>query len=179
MAKALPELRCALCGRLIDSPDECFRASGDFLPKGDPLTRFCNAPMHWDCYHDWPERRRFARHHVDAWAKANRRNPFWWTVHQDDKVYVSVNPSRPIEQASVRLYELGNDIRVPLPKWSAWLANVDAVTPHLHACEREALKKILPKLKSELPSDHSLVDAIDPHEKRPGRGRGERAAVDR
>lgn len=161
------EMRCGLCQGPIDPKAETFRASGDFLGRSDPLRAYVGAPLHWDCYDTWHERPRFAREYVAAWAKANRRNPFWWCVHQDERVYISVNPIRSVEEASVRLAEVGSDIRVPLPHWSAWLHAPETVTPHLTALELRALKAVLPALRSRFPSDHALVDAIDPREKAP------------
>lgn len=166
MAIKLPEMRCALCGKPI-TREEPFRATGNFLPPGDPLTKFCNVPLHWSCYAAWPERPRFARHHVEAWVEANRRNPYWWQVHRDDNVYISANPTAPIEEASVRLYAFGSDIRVPLPRWGDWLRNMDQVTPHLTEPERQKLRELLPTLRKRYPDDHALVDAIDPREKAP------------
>lgn len=172
MAGLLPQPNCALCGRPVDPRGEFFRASGDFLPPGDPLRSCANAPLHWDCYAAWPERRRFARHFVDAWVRANRRNPFWWAVYRDERVYVSVNPEPPVEEASVRLYDVGSDVRVPLSRWTEWLADPSAVTPALQPIEQQALEAVLPTLRMRLPSDHAVVDAIDPDEKRPRAARG-------
>jgi hypothetical protein len=169
MAALLPELKCGLCGGSIDMLGDFFRASGAFLPTGDPLTPYTNAPLHWTCYAQWPERPRFARMHIDAWSKINRKNPYWWQIHQDDSVYVCVNPSRPVEEASVRLYEVGSDIRVPLAKWATWLREPLQVTPQLHALELEALARVLPSLQARFPDDHSVVDAIDPEEKQAAR----------
>ncbi len=168
MATKLPELKCALCGGGIEALGEFFRASGSFLGTDDPLAGVCGAPLHWDCYARWPERPRFARLHVAAWVRANRKNPFWWAVYQDDAVYIAVNPSRPVEEASVRLYAVGSDIRVPLADWRAWLADPLQVTAGLHALETAELAAVLPLLRSRFPSDHALVDAIDPDEKRGG-----------
>lgn len=167
MASVLPQLKCAICGGPLDALDNSFRASGKFLPAGDPLAHFCNAPLHWSCYADWPDRPRFARHHVEAWVQANRTNPFWWFIYRDDLVYVSANPAPPVEEASVRLYGVGSDIRVPLPRWKEWLAAAKRVTPRLHALELAALAEVLPTLRAKFPDDHAVVDAIDPDEKRP------------
>ncbi|MEW6249381.1 MAG: hypothetical protein AB1716_01945 [Planctomycetota bacterium] len=167
MTRALPAVKCALCGRLVDPLKPFFRASGRFLPQKDPLTGFCDAPLHWPCYAAWPERPRFARHYVDAWVRANRANPFWWAVYQDNYVYISVNPQKPVEEVSVRLLEVGSDIRVRLSGWERWVADVDEVTPDLQVVEKQALALILPELRARFPSHHSIVDAIDPQEKRP------------
>ncbi len=168
MASTIPELRCAICGKPIDPFGPFFRASGSFLDRSDALRRFCNAPLHWDCYQRWPERSRFARRYVEAWVAATRRNPFWWSVHLDERLYVSVNPERPVEEASVRLLAIGSDLRVPLARWSEWLAHPERVSPGLHPLEREALTEALPLLHERFPDDHALVDAIDPDEKRRG-----------
>lgn len=164
------QLRCGLCEATIDPTNGFFRASGDFLAKSDSLRAFVDAPMHWECYESWKERPRFAREFVTAWVKANRRNPFWWFVHQDEQVYVSANPMRSVEEVSVRLLEIGSDIRVPLPKWSAWLKTPSGVTPRLTGFELRALERVLPALRARFPNDHALVDAIDPGEKTPRAG---------
>jgi hypothetical protein len=174
MTAWLPETKCALCGAHIDLKKPFFRATGAFMPAGDALEPYANAALHWACYSEWPERARFARHHVDAWVKANRRNPFWWCVYLDDRIYVSVNPEAPVEEASVRLFVVGSDIRVPLSKWRQWLEDPNSVSPDLQPIERDALRTILPTLRNRFPDDHALVDAIDPQEKR---ARSERARV--
>jgi len=165
MPQAVPELKCALCRRPIDALGEFFRVSGDFLSKKDPLAPYCNAAFHWPCYSEWPERIRFAGLYVQAWIVANRKNPFWWSVHQDEHVYVSVNPMPPIEEASVRLMQVGTDVRVPLTKWSEWLAGTDRVTPNLQPLEKAALTVVMSTLRKRFPDDHALVDAIEPKEK--------------
>jgi len=167
MASHFAQPGCAICKQPVDLLEKHFRASGDFLPAGDPLTPIANAPMHWACYAGWPERPRFARHYVQAWIKANRRNPFWWSVWRDDRVYVSINPQRPVEEASVRLMSVGSDIRVPLPRWANWLREPEQITPGLQEIEREALAEVLPTLRRQFPDDYALVHAIDPDEKRP------------
>jgi hypothetical protein len=166
----LPDLKCGLCGGAIDALGDFFRASGTFLAADDSLMPYSNVPLHWACYAEWPERARFAKLHVDAWIKANRKNPFWWHVYRDDGVYVSVNPSPPVEEASVRLYAVGTDIRVPLSQWVLWLSEPLKVTPRIHPLEQEALARVLPQLRACLPNDHAVVDALDPSEKRAVRG---------
>jgi hypothetical protein len=161
----ISEPKCALCGANIDLLRQFFRASGTFVPAGDSLESFVNAPIHWECYAKWHDRARFARHHVEAWIKANRRNPFWWLVHLDDRLYISVNPEPPVVEASVRLMEVGSDIRVPLPRWRDWLAHPERVTP-LQPVEREHLLPLLPLIRQRFPDDHAVVHAIDPAEKR-------------
>jgi hypothetical protein len=171
MALVLPKLKCALCSGTVDLLDDFFRASGDFLPAQDPLVRFCNVPLHWSCYTLWPERVRFAAAYVEAWIRANRKNPFWWSVYRDERVYVSVNPEQSVEEVSVRLCAVGSDIRVPLTKWSAWVNDARQLTPGLRPVEQEALAAVLPVLRERFPDDHAVVHAIDAGEKLPAPAR--------
>jgi hypothetical protein len=172
MSTSLLKLKCALCGGAVDLLDDFFRASGDFLPAKDPLLPFCNVPLHWACYAQWPERVRFAQAYVEAWIHANRKNPFWWSVYRDELVYISVNPERSVEEVSVRLCAVGSDIRVPLARWSAWLEHADQLTPGLRPIEQEALAAVLPILRQHFPDDHAVVHAIIPSEKQAPRARG-------
>jgi hypothetical protein len=171
MSVLLPQPRCALCGAPVDMLGGFFRASGKFVAPKDPLAPFCNVPMHLACYAEWPDRPRFAGLYVPAWVAANQKNPFWWKAYQDERVYVSVNPQPPVEEASVRLCAVGSDIRVPLPKWPEWLANAEQVTPGLCKLEKAALAAVLPTLRRRFPDDHALVHAIDPAEKQSARRR--------
>lgn len=165
MGKLVPEVVCPLCSQGLDPLKPHFRASGAFLPTSDPLNRLCNASFHWECYAGWSERPRFARAFVNAWVKANRRNPFWWTAHLDADVYISVNPEPPVEEVSLRLFAVGSDVRVPLPRWTAWLAAPSAVTPQLQPLELECLAPVLALLRTKYPDDHAVVHAIDADEK--------------
>lgn len=176
MPSIVPELKCALCGGGIDALGTFFRASGAFLPGDDPLTPYCNTPLHWECYATWPDRERFARAYVNAWAKATRLNPFWWIAHQDEHALVSVNPERAVEEVVVRLFTVGSDIRVPLSKWQDWLAHPDRVVA-LHDLEKRELKRTLVGLRERFPDDHAVVHAIDSDEKRARRPRGRAKVV--
>jgi hypothetical protein len=169
MPAIVPELKCALCSGPIDVLGDFFRASGAFLPPGDPLTDYCNAPLHWPCYTDWPHRERFAEQYVKAWAKATRLNPFWWIAYQDAHVLITVNPVQPVEEACVRLAAVGSDIRVALPQWPKWLARPESVTPSLHDVEKRELRKVIARLRERFPDDYAVVHAIDPNEKAPRR----------
>lgn len=174
----LPEPKCVLCGHAIDPLGPYFRTSGAFLPAKDPLIPYCDRPFHWECYADWPERSRFAQAYIKAWVKANRKNPFWWSVHRDDAVYLSVNPEPPVEEASVRLCEIGDDIRIPLARWSDWLQAPRSVTPDLQPLEMAELDDVLPMLRDRYPDDLAVVRAIDPDEKKPRSKKRAAAAED-
>lgn len=160
-----PNARCALGNEAIATPPGAFMTSGQFLPKNDALQRYCGKPICWPCYERWPERPRFAQAYVGAWVTANRKNPFWWQVHLDDAVYIAVNPQRSIEEASIRLLAVGDDLRVKLPEWKQWLA-APAVASPITDFERDALEAVLPDLRARFPDGNALVDAIDPAEKK-------------
>jgi hypothetical protein len=57
--------RCPICHDLIREKGSFFSTWGTFLPSSDPLWKYCDAPIHWTCYENWPERHRFAREYVD------------------------------------------------------------------------------------------------------------------
>ncbi len=171
MAVILPGTKCSLSGIEIKPTDAYFSTSGVFLPAKDPLRKFCDTCMLWEHYAQWPPRERFARAYVEEWIKANQRNPFWWTIHLDDNVYISANPQTGIEEISVRLMRTGSDIRIPLDSWSKWVEHPESVTPNLHAAEMEALARSLPTLRDAFPTARAIVQAIDPHEKKTPRRR--------
>ena len=54
MAIIFPDSTCALCGELLDRPYTA--TSGVAFPLSDPLYRYCDAPLHFDCLERWPER---------------------------------------------------------------------------------------------------------------------------
>lgn len=156
---------CALSAQPLKAGERVFSTSGDFLPKKDPLAQYCGQPMCFDAYAEWEHRAAFARAYVEAWISANKKNPFWWDVHIDKNVYISINPQRGIEEASVRLFDVGSDLRIPLAKWTAWLENPEAVSGKLHAIEKESLAKAIPDLSERFPSAYELVDAISSDER--------------
>ena len=61
MALVYDGIPCAICEEPIDIEKPFFATSGMFIPLTDPLSLFCDAPMHWECYASWPERPSFAR----------------------------------------------------------------------------------------------------------------------
>lgn len=110
---------CALCrGRLRDEP--FLATSGVFLPREDPASGMCDAPIHWRCYAAWPERQRFARAYFDA--RRDEGNPYWGTAYEDDDVRVTVNPSRPYGAIDVCLAATGSGPRLALTEWNDWIA---------------------------------------------------------
>lgn len=150
-----------MCAEPIDTRRRYFVTSGEFVPAGHPLRRFCEQPFHWECYAGWPQRAEFARFYVSAWVNATRRNPFWGTAHLDERVHISANPEPAIAEVSVRLAAIGGDIRVPLAAWERWLAEPGCIGPALEALERDELMAILPTLRELLPTSERLVAAID------------------
>jgi len=154
---------CAICGELVGqvTPENLFATWGVFFPPGHALYPYCDAPIHWECYAIWPERREFARRYVQMWVESDTINPFWSSVHLSDNVYVSVNPSAPVEAVSVRLFETGSSSRVPLAKWEPWLADEEEATKGLHPLEQQALHAALHELRRDLPTREAVVNAVD------------------
>ena len=151
---------CPICGETLDGPP-VFATSGVFLPDGDPLQDCCDAGMHWDCYAAWPHRPRFARAWVEACIAAERLNPYWGRAYLDEAAFVTVNPQPPVEQAAVRLFATGSDLRVPLGDWERWLAGDWEEDEELHPVERAALEDVVPALALFLPTAGEVVAAVN------------------
>ena len=120
MALFLRGQRCRLCGQpMLEGP--VFGTWGVWLPNHDPLWKFCDGSMHWDCYASWPHRQRFASTYFHFWVEAEATNAFWHRAFLDDEVLVTVNPFEPVNAAWVHLKDTGSRIDVKLKNWVAWL----------------------------------------------------------
>jgi hypothetical protein len=159
MALITSSSRCAICGELLCT--KAFRAtSGVFFPPSDPLYRFCDAPLHWDCYEDWPERLRFARQYVNSWVRSEVQDEDWGTALLTDLVYLAVRKKEPGEVA-VWLFETGTRVSVPLSRWSAWLSDIGLTERPLHYLEEVSLRKVLPGLRRQFRTCDTVLAAVD------------------
>lgn len=149
---------CALCEGVFEPGKPLFATWGVFpVPAG--LERYCDAPMHWDCYAGWPYRQVFAAAYAQMWIEMAEEHLCWSKVWLDDKVLVTVNPDDPIAEVDVRLLLIGNSIRVKLADWEKWLTE----QPHRsdHPLEAEALAAVLPSLQTNLPTAEVIRSRID------------------
>jgi hypothetical protein len=164
MALIFPDSVCAICCEPLGSAP-IFATSGVFFSEGDPLFPFCDAPMHWSCYAEWPARERFARAYFELWTELEKTNPYWAKVYGDELVFVSVrlvcvSPDNELEVA-VWLAKTGTDIRVRSSEWTPWLDGGAAGASDLHALEIEAVREALPRLKSAIPSMQQAIQLVD------------------
>jgi hypothetical protein len=178
MALLLPGMPCPLCKQPMDSGQSLFSTWGVWLPKEDPLWRFCDATLHWSCYAAWPDRGRFARSYFEFWVAHEPQNPFWHRVHLDERVYAEVNPDPLVASVWVVLAETGSRISVKLSNWASWLRHTD--DGH-HEVETSALLAAKGALSAALPSATAVTAAIDLERKRElyERIRAERAETKR
>ena len=105
--------KCPLCEQPINEGPK-FGTWGVWLPSHDPLLRYCDGVMHWDCYAEWPHRQRFASTYFQFWVNSEEENVFWHRAYLDDDVLVTVNPFEPIRSSWVHLKETGSRIDVKL-----------------------------------------------------------------
>lgn len=151
---------CALCKGSLPKGKSIFATSGVFyVPDG--LMRYCDAPMHWDCYAQWPHRKVFAEAYLQMWVEVEEENSFWSKVWLDDDMLVTVNPHEPIEEVCVRLAQTGSDISVSLADWSMWLAEQSACPQGKHLVEAAALAAVLPTLQAQLPTAQVILSRVD------------------
>jgi hypothetical protein len=156
---------CPLCGEPMQSSQKLFGTWGIWLPREDPLVRFCDACMHWDCYADWPERARFARSYIDFLVEDEKSNSLWSRAYLDENVFVKVNPHAPFELVWIHLYDTGSRYDVSLNDWESWLSQ--ETTDVGHSIEAQSLAVIKEILKKRIPTREQLLQAIDLDQKRP------------
>ena len=158
MALRFPDSVCPICDELVSDP--VFATSGVFFPPGDPLSRFCDACMHWSCYATWEHRERFARAYVEMWIECEKVNPYWARVLIDDLSFVTINPSPPVMTAHVHLFRTGSRIDIPLDEWQLWMRHEKGPAAR-HPLELSAWDEALRSLREALPTTESLRQAAD------------------
>jgi hypothetical protein len=161
MALIFPTSTCAICGQGFADRVALFATSGVAFDQGHPLWRFCDAPMHWDCYAAWPHRPEFARAYFHGAIEGEVRNPYWGAALLTDDVFVTANPRPPVAMIDVELAETGSGVRVPLADWDDWLSELDAGIAGLHPLEQEALRRAWPELRSQIPDSNTVVARVD------------------
>ncbi|MBI3861184.1 MAG: hypothetical protein HY290_04745 [Planctomycetia bacterium] len=149
---------CAICCQQLGT-SPIFGTWGVFLPQDDPLVRFCDAPIHWSCYANWSERERFARAYFAFWIEHEKTNPYWARIFVDDEVFVTIGPA--VSEVSIRLAATGSDIRVPQAEWECWLEGAALDDAELQSMERDAIRAVLPRLKSAIPSIKRAAESVD------------------
>lgn len=163
MALFFDGMNCSLCNSPMQSDQQLFGTWGVWLPSSDRLWRFCDAMLHWDCYAEWKYRNRFAQSYFEFWIEHEKRNPYWWRVYRDDSIFITANPSPPIESIWVHLAETGTRHSVSFDEWADWLtADRD---PTMHGVELQALTRAKRTLRREIPTAEQLLARIDPNSK--------------
>jgi len=153
--------RCAICSGPIDRTKPLFATSGVFFPKSDPLWRFCDAPMHWDCYARWGERRRFARACFNSWVEAEQTSVYWGKVYLDDLLFVTVNQDPAIGEAHLHLGHWGTRDVVKLKDWTSFLTNEAGFVTDLHPALKEMWELLFPVLRDRLPTVDVMIRQVD------------------
>jgi len=140
-----------------------FGTWGVWLAASDPLWRFCDAMLHWDCYANWEHRTRFGRSYFDFWVELEKENPYWFRAYHDETVFVTVNPSLADSSAWVHVAANGTRHPVEISDWDVWLVNESLAG--MHPIEGTALNIAKRVLRRVVPSAASLLDRVDPHSK--------------
>jgi hypothetical protein len=131
-----------------------------FFPKGHPLFRFCDAPLHWDCYEDWPERLRFARQSVDSHVDHLYDDEEWGFAVRTELVNLTVRKKEP-GLVNLWLLETGTCVEVLLSDWSSWLSDLTLTKRRLHRLETTSLWKVLPALRQRFPTSQAVLATVD------------------
>ncbi len=64
MALIHPNSVCAICGEKLDRPYTA--TSGVAFPREHRLYRYCDAPLHYDCFETWADRKAFAGRYFEG-----------------------------------------------------------------------------------------------------------------
>ncbi len=155
---------CALCGEVADAKDY-MATSGVWYEQDHPLWRYCDAPMHWDCYERWPEREQFARDYV-AMRRSHQDSPYWDRVYEDEQLVLEVSRAR----ALAWLRATGTPVAFSPQSWPE-------PEPGLHRLERDALEKS--HLATRFPAWEDLLAGVDWEAKDRLRERLDREAEER
>jgi len=61
MALIFDQSECAICGELLGKPARIVATTHFIGDPRDPLWRFSDAAMHYECFQKWPDREEFIR----------------------------------------------------------------------------------------------------------------------
>lgn len=125
--------------------------SGVWYEPDHPLWRYCDAPMHWDCYERWPERQRFAADYVENRC-AGQDNPYWGRVYSDEHLVLEVSQAK----ALAWLRATGTPVEFTPHGWPLPEAGT-------HRLERQALEPS--NLAEKFPRYEDLLRQVDWEEK--------------
>lgn len=146
--------KCPICGHILAEDQALFATSGSVFPPEDPLWRYGDAGLHWDCYAVWPHRHRFARQIVETRADYSPRDPYWADLHLDDDCFLEIS----VQTALVRLWlsDTGSHIDIPSAEWGVPLDLADR-----HPLVQGAAETVMPRLLTRFPNPDSFEPLID------------------
>lgn len=161
MALILGRAKCSICKEAIADGEPTFGTWGVWLPATDPLSRLCDATLHWSCYAAWPHRERFASSYFDFWVEEERDDICWHRAYLDADVLVTVNPIEPVRSAWVHLRSTGTRTSVKLADWAAWVVGKPTKEEVEHPVFAEALDAAKRRLRVALPTEQFVLDSLD------------------
>lgn len=139
---------CPICSEPLSKP--VFATSHFIADEANPLWRFSDAGMHWECYAHWPERESFARQYFDTVTKYELTNPYWPTVLRHPDVVVRANLDT-MQCLDIDVRSIGPAPRVDASDWTAFLRG-ELLGDCVHDCQRSALTAIIPIIREALPT---------------------------
>ena len=136
---------CPLCGQPLSQP--IFATSHFIDDEKHDLWRYSDTAMHWDCYGNWPDQRRFADLLFHTWlrhAASPNTQAYWATLLATDDVLVTYGLV--VNEVAVHLRHSGSELRVPRTDWPSFLAGRWSEWCR-HGLEFSAIAEILPQLR--------------------------------
>jgi len=141
MAIVVSGVLCPICNKPIDVGKDFF-ATTAFLEANDPLYRFSDAAMHWECYLTWNQRSNFASCYAEVIEKEETSNPFWHRLLLSDELFVRYGE---IGEVDILLLKLAAHVRVKAHNVAVWLQNPSSESRYIQA-ELNRLREQLQKI---------------------------------
>jgi hypothetical protein len=161
MAIVWQGVRCAICNEEIEDINRYIdyaATSGVFFPRDDPLVSYCDAPLHWTCFENWPHRTRFARQNFEMWVRGGKSNPYWTTLALTSGYILAAGLEIPY--IVLRLAETPTEIRLEFSGWDRWISDESIAIKGLHLVEVRALTPLLPEIRHTFPSLEAIHIAL-------------------
>src|ERR1044071_1765554 len=138
MARLFETSVCEICKQELNWNDtkSFFSTSGVFIPPTDPLSQYCDAPLHWNCYKNWPDRPRFAIAHFAHLIPLIANFVDWKTGYL-------LNVRKGFDEIQINPIETGISTALPLVSYDEWCTDPTSLEKKLDPFEYETVNRTI------------------------------------
>lgn len=157
---------CALCKEPLNRP--ALTTSGCAFPRGHRLFCYCDAPLHIDCLHDWPDRAEFSEAYYQQRYEQFKEQR-WWVLSESPDWFVGFIPpgqymSIPGQQdlIEVRVKDWPFVLWGHAEQWTEFLAGRwRDEQDGLHGMAGARAEVVVAEVAKVFPDTHFIVTAIN------------------